>query len=98
MREEYLRLFGNLTIDPCMDIWFKCGCEGKGAAAGRGPSAALSLSSRMLRADGEVVMVGSCGETEGQRACTQGACSDLFESFNSQLLYFCPPPGEGPPG
>ena len=93
MREEYVRLYGTLTIDQCMEVWERCECEGKDVVAGR------VSSSRKLRADDDKdsqgLMVGSCGETEGQRACTKGACSDLFEIFNSQLLYFCPPPGGG---
>ena len=55
------RRYGDLTIDECMDLWERCGCEG------------------------------DCTMTSSQGECNKGACVDLYASFNSQLLFFCPP-------
>ena len=97
-KEDYLRIYGSSTIDECMDLWKKCGCDGgNGIKRHRGLMGADGGSSSERGDVDDLGAVGSCSETPGQRACTGGACSDLFMSFNSQLLYFCPPPLESPP-
>jgi hypothetical protein len=91
-------MYGSLTIDECMDLWGRCGCDGRGDIARRKQRLMAGIGGSSERgATDDFGVVGSCSETPEQRACTGGECSDLFMSFNSQLLYFCPPPLENPP-